>query len=94
MLTAEPLRIRDNVIETTAESVPDPAKNAGADFEIRTRDLRFTKPLSDTDEALDSRDIAEFSPVNWAQLVRLGAVDVTRMRQRFVRAAGAVGVLA
>jgi integrase len=90
LLSAAPLRQRDNVSEAVFEPADDSAEKPGADFETRTRDLRFTKPLSDTDETVNQRDIAEFSPVNWGQLVRLGAVDVTLMRQRFDRAAASI----
>lgn len=93
LLGVEPLHQRDNVVETTAEAIVDTAEKPGADFEIRTRDLRFTKPFSDSGEVVNKRDIAGFTPTNWGQLVRSGAVDVTRMRQRFLVAGQSVGVL-
>jgi len=94
LLTALPLRQRDSVIDTTAEPIRDPAEKPGADFEIRTRDLRFTKPLSGAAEVDEPANLIGLSTVNWGQLVRAGAVDVTRMRQRLCVAAGSVGVLA
>ncbi len=90
LLTAAPLHGRDNVVDGEFAEVDDPAEKPGADYQSRTDDLRFTKPLSDADEEPNIADIRGFTPVNWGQLVRVGAVDVTRMRQRFDLAAGSV----
>lgn len=90
LLTAAPLHGRDDSEKSTLDTIAYPAENIGADFETRTRDLRFTKPLSDPDETVNCADICGLSTVNWGQLVRVGAVDVTRMRQRFGQATDSI----
>lgn len=61
----------------------DPAGKVGADFEIRTRDLRFTKPDPYTGQAWASADERRFPGLSKCELERSRATGETRALQRF-----------
>lgn len=76
LLTAAPLHGRDTVDAPTTKT----HTKHRADFEIRTRDLRFTKPSSNPTERLSAL-LARYPGLSRGELLRSGALDDTPTRQ-------------
>jgi integrase len=78
LLTAAPLHGRDTDLEVGGGST----KKHRADFEIRTRDLRFTKPQSGSSETRLSVLSRRYPGLSIGELTRSGAINDTPTRQR------------
>ncbi len=90
LLLAAPLHQRDSGVACTSEPIANQAENTEpiSRLELETCGLRnrIQPPSNEPDLA----NISGLSPISWGELLRSGAVDVTRMRQRFGDAAAAV----
>jgi len=81
LLTAAPLQGRDSSAKTPASANANPAEKPGADFEIRTRDLRFTKPVSNALGSGVSRETSGLNRVDAAGLGQFHPSGATRTLQ-------------